>query len=150
VEQARLEGFAAFAVANESVVLDEGVQGLLGLLDSSENAFRPHQSLGERTPAERFRLRIVEAPEPVVQDPVETSEDAVARVRPDGGLRPDGHLRKVDGNGRIIFAGTRYRVARFLAGELVLYGSTETSFASSTATPSSKLTPGAIPWRNWK
>ena len=90
MEQARLEGFAAFAVANESVVLDEGVQGLLGLLDSSENAFRPHQSLGERTPAERFRLRIVEAPEPVVQDPVETSEDAVARVRPDGGLRPDG------------------------------------------------------------
>ena len=61
----------------------------------------------------------MESPEPAVQDPVETPEDAVASVRPDGGLRPDGHLRKVDGNGRIIFAGTRYRVARFLAGEFV-------------------------------
>jgi hypothetical protein len=97
----------------------EHAQQALDSFVEDYNALRPHQSLGERTPAERFRLRAVEAPEPVVQDPVETSEDAVAPVRSDGGLRPDGHLRKVDGSGRIIFAGTRYRVARFLAGELV-------------------------------
>jgi len=96
----------------------EEAQQALDALVEDYNAFRPHQSLGERTPAERFRLRAVESPEPAVQDPVETSEDAAAPAPPDD-LRPDGHLRKVDGNGRIIFAGTRYRVARFLAGELV-------------------------------
>jgi transposase InsO family protein len=97
--------------------IEQAQQGLDSFVEDY-NAFRPHQSLGERTPAERFRLRVVEAAEPVVPDPVETSEDAVAPAPPND-LRPDGHLRKVDGNGRIIFAGTRYRVARFLAGELV-------------------------------
>jgi hypothetical protein len=97
--------------------IEQAQQGLDSFVEDY-NAFRPHQSLGERTPAERFRLRAVKAAVPVVPDPVETSEDAVAPAPPND-LRPDGHLRKVDGNGRIIFAGTRYRVARFLAGELV-------------------------------
>jgi len=76
------------------------------------NAFRPHQSLGERTPAERFRLRATEGPEPILRD-LEETPDLI------GEAIPDGHLRKVDGNGRIFFAGTRYRVRRALAGELV-------------------------------
>jgi transposase InsO family protein len=84
--------------------IEEAQQALDSFVEDY-NAVRPHQSLGERTPAERFRLRAVEAPEPVVQDPVETSEHAVAPVRPDGGpatgrapakgrrQRPD-HLRR--------------------------------------------------------
>jgi transposase InsO family protein len=101
----------------------EQAQQALDAFVEDYNALRPHQSIAERTPAERFRLRAVEAPDPVpdeaVSDPAETPADAVAPAPSDGHLRPDGHLRKVDGNGRIIFAGTRYRVARFLAGELV-------------------------------
>jgi len=91
----------------------EQAQQALDAFVEEYNALRPHQSLGERTPAERFRLRAVETPEPVVQQTTATREEAVA-------LPPsDGHLRKVDGNGRIIFAGTRYRARRALAGELV-------------------------------
>ena len=91
----------------------EQAQQALDAFVEDYNALRPHQSLGERTPAERFRLRAVETPEPVVQETTATREEAVAL------LPSDGHLRKVDGNGRIIFAGTRYRARRALAGELV-------------------------------
>jgi hypothetical protein len=62
--------------------IEEAQQALDSFVEDY-NALRPHQSLGERTPAERFRLRAVEMPEPVVQDPVETSEDALAPVRLD-------------------------------------------------------------------
>jgi transposase InsO family protein len=91
----------------------EQAQQALDAFVEEYNALRPHQSLGERTPAERFRLRAVETPEPVLQQTTATREEAVAL------LPSDGHLRKVDGNGRIIFAGTRYRARRALAGELV-------------------------------
>jgi len=89
----------------------EQAQQALDAFVEEYNALRPHQSLGERTPAERFRLRAVETPEPVIQEPAPTPEEAV--------LPSDGYLRKVDGNGRIIFAATRYRARRSLAGELV-------------------------------
>jgi hypothetical protein len=91
----------------------EQAQRALDAFVEEYNALRPHQSLGERTPAERFRLRAVEVPEPVVQETTASPEEAQAT------LSSDGHLRKVDGNGRIIFAGTRYRARRALAGELV-------------------------------
>jgi transposase InsO family protein len=91
----------------------EQAQQALDAFVEEYNALRPHQSLGERTPAERFRLRVVETPEPVIQETTATPGEAVALPR------SDGHLRKVDGNGRIIFAGTRYRARRALAGELV-------------------------------
>ncbi len=91
----------------------EQAQQALDVFVEEYNALRPHQSIGERTPAERFRLRAVETPEPLIQQTTATHEEAVV-------LPPsDGHLRKVDGNGRIIFAGTRYRARRALAGELV-------------------------------
>jgi Integrase core domain len=91
----------------------EQAQQALDAFVEEYNALRPHQSIGERTPAERFRLRAVETPEPLIQETTATREEAVAV------LASDGHLRKVDGNGRIIFAGTRYRARRALAGELV-------------------------------
>jgi transposase InsO family protein len=97
----------------------EEVQQTLDAFVEDYNALRPHQSLGERTPAERFRLRPVDQPELATVVPAESLVDAATPTMPEGHLRADGHLRKVDGNGRIMFAGTRYRVARFLAGEHV-------------------------------
>ncbi len=91
----------------------EEAQQALDAFVEDYNALRPHQSIGERTPAERFRLRAAEAPGLMVQDPAEAPEQTVTPVS------PGGHLRKVDGNGRIFFAGVRYRVGRFLAGQLV-------------------------------
>ena len=91
----------------------EEAQQALDAFVEDYNALRPHQSIGERTPAERFRLRAVEALEPVIQEAAATPEE------PEATPPTDGHLSKVDGNGRIIFAGTRYRAARVLAGELV-------------------------------
>lgn len=97
----------------------EQAQKALDAFVEDYNALRPHQSLGERTPAERFRLRAVDSSAPAAELPAESLLGAATPAPPVGNLRPDGHLRKVDGNGRIIFAGTRYRVARFLAGEHV-------------------------------
>jgi transposase InsO family protein len=106
--------------AKHSFATIEEAQQALDAYVEEYNALRPHQSLGERTPAERFRLRAVESPEPALQVPAESLVDAATPALPIGHLRPDGHLRKVDGNGRIIFAGSRYRVARYLAGEHVV------------------------------
>ena len=106
--------------AKQSFTTIEEVQQALDAFVEDYNALRPHQSLGERTPAERFRLRAVETPELATVVPAESLLDAATPAPPVGHLRPNGHLRKVDGNGRIIFAGTRYRVARFLAGEHVV------------------------------
>jgi hypothetical protein len=94
-----------------------------------------------RTPAERFRLRAVEAPDPVVHETTATPEEAVAV------LPLDGHLSKVDGNGRIIFAGTRYRARRALAGELVsvqIDGDIVRIFHNGAPV---RVHPRAIPWR---
>jgi transposase InsO family protein len=79
----------------------EEAQEALDSFVEDYNALRPHQSLGERTPAERFRLRAAEGPGPMLQAPEETP-DVIEEAL------PDGYLRKVDGNGRIFFAGTRY------------------------------------------
>ncbi|MGH2652447.1 MAG: integrase core domain-containing protein, partial [Actinomycetota bacterium] len=105
--------------AKRSFSTIEEAQQALDAFVEDYNALRPHQSLGERTPAERFRLRAVETSELETVFPAESLVDAATPAMPTGHLRPDGHLRKVDGNGRIIFAGTRYRVARFLAGQHV-------------------------------
>lgn len=106
--------------AKHSFTTIEEAQQALDAFVEDYNALRPHQSLGERTPAERFRLRAVETPELATVVPAESLLDAATPAPPVGHLRPNGHLRKVDGNGRIILAGTRYRVARFLAGEHVV------------------------------
>jgi transposase InsO family protein len=106
--------------AKHSFATIEEAQQALDAFVEDYNALRPHQSLGERTPAERFRLRAIDSSEPAAELPAESLLGAVTPTLPVGHLRPEGHLRKVDGNGRIIFAGTRYRVARFLAGEHVV------------------------------
>jgi transposase InsO family protein len=106
--------------AKHSFATIEEAQQALDAFVEDYNALRPHQSLGERTPAERFRLRAVETPDLATELPAESLLGAEVPAPPVGHLRPNGHLRKVDGNGRIIFAGTRYRVARFLAGEHVV------------------------------
>jgi transposase InsO family protein len=106
--------------AKHSFTTIEEAQQALDAFVEDYNALRPHQSLGERTPAERFRLRAMETPELATVVPTESLLDAATPAPPVGHLRPNGHLRKVDGNGRIIFARTRYRVARFLAGEHVV------------------------------
>ena len=106
--------------AKHSFTTIEEAQQALDAFVEDYNALRPHQSLGERTPAERFRLRAMETPKLATAVPTESLLDAATPAPPVGHLRPNGHFRKVDGNGRIIFAGTRYRVARFLAGEHVV------------------------------
>jgi len=125
----------------------EQAQQALDAFVEDYNALRPHQSLGERTPAERFRLRAVEAPEPVVPDPVVTSEESVAPVRPTGACDRTGTCERstATAGSSSPVRGTESRGSSPASSSLS--GSTETSFASSTATRSLKLTLGAIPWR---
>jgi Integrase core domain len=125
----------------------EQAQQALDSFVEDYNALRPHQSLGERTPAERFRLRAVEAPQPVVQDPVETHEDAAAPVRPDGTC----DRTATCGRSMATVGSSSPEPGTGLRGSSPASsspsGSTETSFASSTATRSSKLSLRAIPWK---
>jgi hypothetical protein len=78
------------------------------------NHDRPHQSLGDRRPAERFALggRRVD---------VETGEigDELEDAAPAPIARPAGVTRWADQRGHISLAGFRYRVGATFAGELV-------------------------------
>jgi transposase InsO family protein len=75
------------------------------------NHDRPHQSLGDRPPSERFALATgrveLEPPEP--EEPPAQPE----------GPRPAGVMRWVDRAGRISLVGTTYKVGRVFAGEPV-------------------------------
>jgi len=75
------------------------------------NTKRPHQSLGDRPPAERFALaqvhRVADLEMPDIQDEVVSSE------------RPPGVSRWVDQRGSIGLGGFRYRVGATFAGEPV-------------------------------
>jgi transposase InsO family protein len=79
------------------------------------NHDRPHQSLGDRPPAERFALagRRVDADtgEIIAEEP----DDPPTAIRP----RPAGVTRWADQRGHISLAGFRYRVGPSFAGELV-------------------------------
>jgi transposase InsO family protein len=93
----------------------EEAQAALDRWVEEYNTERPHQSIGEVPPIERFRLArpdiaLVEAKD----DAPASRGDAVAAVV---GLR--GVTRWVDQAGRIGLGGFRYHVGRFLAGELV-------------------------------
>ena len=79
------------------------------------NRARPHQSLGDRPPMERFRLARARV-EPVH---VETGEIGGRRPLERAGPRPGGVTRWVDGNGRISVARYAYKVGRTFAGEMV-------------------------------
>ena len=76
------------------------------------NCDRPHQSLGDRPPIERFAL--ADRPTRVDDDLPEATEDDEA-----GGLRPPGLTRWVDQRGSINLGGLRYRVGPTFAGEPV-------------------------------
>jgi transposase InsO family protein len=75
------------------------------------NTQRPHQSLGDRPPAERFALaaphRLADLEMPEVPDEIPVAE------------RPPGVSRWVDQRGSIALGGLRYRVGPTFAGESV-------------------------------
>jgi transposase InsO family protein len=75
------------------------------------NTTRPHQSLGDRPPAERFAMARQ------ATNVVETIE--VDQPRASAGPRPAGVSRWVDQRGQISLARYRYRVGASFAGELV-------------------------------
>ncbi len=74
------------------------------------NTIRPHQSIGDRTPAERFALR----PEPALEL-VETED--TTPILEDGTIPRV--TRRVDKTGRIHLEGFGYLAGRHLAGEVV-------------------------------
>jgi hypothetical protein len=76
------------------------------------NCDRPHQSLGDRPPIERFAL--ADRSTPVDDDLPEETEDDEG-----GGLRPPGVSRWVDQRGSINLGGFRYRVGPTFTGEPV-------------------------------
>jgi transposase InsO family protein len=76
------------------------------------NTERPHQSLGDRPPAERFALA---AP----RDPVDTTVELPEVQEPTPSLRPPGVSRWVDQKGTIALNSFRYRVGPTFAGESV-------------------------------
>lgn len=76
------------------------------------NTERPHQSLGDRPPAERFALA---AP----QGPVDTTVELAEVEEPTDRPRPPGVSRWVDQRGSIGLNSFRYRVGPTFAGESV-------------------------------
>ena len=73
------------------------------------NTERPHQSIGDKPPIERFRLRA--GPELEI---VESEDEEVVEVP-----RPARITRRVNTNGRIHLSGFSYSTGRWLAGEVV-------------------------------
>jgi transposase InsO family protein len=88
----------------------DDAQLALDLWVNDYNTTRPHQSLGDRPPAERFALAGVRAVDP-------DDDDDVEEVR--SGPRPSGVSRWVDQRGSISVASQRYRVGPTFAGEPV-------------------------------
>lgn len=80
------------------------------------NTVRPHQSLGDRPPAERFALARQRV-EPVVD--VDTGEILGPHVVEPASSRPAGVTRWVDRAGRISVARQFYKVGLTFSGELV-------------------------------
>ncbi len=76
------------------------------------NTERPHQSLGDRPPAERFALA---SP----RTPVDTDLELEEAEEPPNTRRPPGVSRWVDQRGSIGLNGFRYRVGPTFAGEAV-------------------------------
>ncbi len=76
------------------------------------NHERPHQSVGDRPPIDRFRLAKRDTFEPVevTEERVEAEPAVPAAVR---------HSRRVSSNGRVSLAAHHYHVGRWLAGETV-------------------------------
>jgi transposase InsO family protein len=90
----------------------EAAQEALDAWVASYNAERPHQSLGDRPPAERFALA---AP----RGPVDTEVELPETEEPAKAPRPPGVTRWVDQRGSIGLNAVRYRVGPTFVGEPV-------------------------------
>lgn len=90
----------------------EAAQAALDAWVMKYNTERPHQSLGDRPPAERFALA---AP----RGPVDADIEIVDIEGPTASPRPPGVSRWVDQRGSIALNGFRYRVGPTFAGESV-------------------------------
>jgi transposase InsO family protein len=88
----------------------EAAQAALDAWVREYNHDRPHQSLGDRPPIERFRL---------VGVGLEVAEDEREREPEEETRRPPGVRRFVDANGRISLTSTRYPVGKVFVGESV-------------------------------
>ena len=91
-------------VAEAQVALDAWV--------AEYNHDRPHQSVGDRPPIERFRLAGIGLE---VADELDDEPDVAPVATP----RPAGVRRFVDANGRISLSSTRYAVGKVFVGEPV-------------------------------
>ena len=91
--------------------IDEA-QAALDAWVAKYNTERPHQSLGDRPPAERFALAAPQAP-------VDTDLEIVEIEEPPDPPRPPGVSRWVDQRGSIGLNSFRYRVGPTFAGESV-------------------------------
>jgi hypothetical protein len=100
-------GYRFAAIAEAQAALDEWVHDY--------NHDRPHQSLGDRPPVERFAL----ADRQVDLETGEIFDQSEEPVSEKATLRPAGVRRFVDIGGRISLCGVAYRVGRVLAGEAV-------------------------------
>ena len=90
----------------------EAAQEALDAWVEKNNTIRPHQSLGDRPPAERFALAAPRSPAEADLELVETEESG-------GPPRPPGVNRWVDQRGSIGLNSFRYRVGPTFAGEPV-------------------------------
>jgi hypothetical protein len=81
------------------------------------NTERPHQSLGMRPPADRFRLA-QKVPAAVADDPDRSDPEPPLAAGTEQ-TRPPGVSRWVDQAGQVSVAGSRYRIGRVFAGEPV-------------------------------
>jgi transposase InsO family protein len=89
----------------------EDAQAALDAWVEEYNTERPHQSLGDRPPVERFRLAAPDALQPVTVDSEPEPEPLPST--------PPRATRRVGSNGRISLAGFHYHVGRWLAGDVV-------------------------------
>jgi transposase InsO family protein len=76
------------------------------------NTIRPHQSIGDRPPAERFALALPAEPEQIKDDATDDDHERENPVVPR-------ITRRVGTDGRIHLAGFGYSTGRWLAGEVV-------------------------------
>jgi hypothetical protein len=91
----------------------EEAQKALDAWVNEYNTERPHQSLGDRPPIERFALARTR------RDPQDPDDDAVPQPVPASVPRPGGVTRWVDQRGVISLGAQRYRVGPTYVGESV-------------------------------
>jgi transposase InsO family protein len=97
---------------NHTYATIEEAQAALDAWVETYNTERPHQSLGDRPPAERFALA-------TARHPVDTTVELVDAEEPTMSPRPPGVSRWVDQRGSIGLNSFRYRVGPTFAGESV-------------------------------